>query len=134
MTFLNYFWIYSLQLHIDLTSHLEFSSETVVFYSQFTHLVVNHCFDEGLDTKLEIASSKQNISPNVFMDTGILLKECLNVFSINSALLTASIVDVGNVMITQECGEVLRVPNVFTLLQYCRLLHVLSTFCLHMKE
>ena len=96
----------------------------MVFYSQFTHFVVHNSLDESLDSKLEIASSKQNISPNVFMDTGILLKECLNVFSINSALLTASIVDVGNVMITQECGEVLRLPNVFTLLHYCRLLHV----------
>ena len=96
----------------------------MVFYSQFTSIVVHHSLDEGLDTELEIAGSKQNISPDVLMDAGVLLKECLNIFSVNPALLTASIVDVGNVMITQECGEVLRVPNVFTLLQYCRLLHV----------
>ena len=115
---------FTIYIYIDLTSHLEFSSETVVFYSQLTHLVVNHCFDESLDPKLEIAGGEQNIPPDVFMDAGVLLKECLNIFSINSALLTAGIVDVGNVMITQECGEVLRVPNVFTLLQYCRLLHV----------
>ena len=47
-----------LQLHIDLTSHLELSSETVVFYSQFTHLVVHHSLDESLDTELEIAGSQ----------------------------------------------------------------------------
>ena len=96
----------------------------MVFNPHFTHLVMNDRLDEGLDTELEIAGSKQNISPDVLMDAGVLLKECLNTFSVNPALLTASIVDVGNVMITQECGEVLRVPDVFTLLQYCRLLHV----------
>ena len=115
MTFVNYSWIYSLQLHIDLTSHLEFSSETVVFYSQFTHLVVNHCFDEGLDAELEIAGSKQNISPDVFMDAGVLLKECLNIFSIDPALLMASIVEVCDIMTTQERSEVLRVPEVLLL-------------------
>ena len=51
----NYFWIYS---YGDLTSHLKFCSETVVFYSQFTHLVMNHSLDEGLDTELEIAGSQ----------------------------------------------------------------------------
>ena len=96
----------------------------MVFDPQFTRPVVHHSLDEGLDTELEVAGSQENISPDVFMDAGVLLKECLNIFSINSALFTASIVDVGNVMITQECGEVLRVPNVITLLQYCRLLHV----------
>ena len=78
MTFVNYYWIYSLQLHIDLTSHLEFSSETVIFNPQFTHPIVDHSLDEGLNSKLEVASSEQNVSPDVFMDAGVLLKKCLN--------------------------------------------------------
>ena len=106
----------------------------MVFYSQFTHLVVHHSLDEGLDTELEIAGGEQNISPDVLMNARVLLKECLNIFSVNPALLTASIVDVSNIMITQEGSKVLRVPNVYTFLQFCRLLHFIFTFCLHMTE
>ena len=40
------------------TSHLELRSETVVFDLHFTHLVMNYCLDEGLDTELEIAGSQ----------------------------------------------------------------------------
>ena len=104
-----------------LTSHLELSSETVVFYSQFTHLVVHHSLDEGLDTELEIAGGEQNISPDVLMNARVLLKECLNIFSVDPALLTASIVDVSNIMITQEGSKVLRVPDVLTLSQYSKM-------------
>ena len=95
---------------------------------------MNHCFDEGLDTELEIAGGEQNIPPDVFMNTGVLLKECLNIFSVNPALLTASIVDVSNIMITQEGSKVLRVPDIYTFLQFCRFLHFIFTFCLHMTE
>ena len=93
----------------------------MVFNPQFTHLVVHHSLDEGLDTELEIAGGEQNIPPDMFMNAGVLLKECLNIFSIYLALLVASIVDVGNFVITQEGSKVLRVPDVFTYLQYCRL-------------
>ena len=95
---------------------------------------MNHSLDEGLDTELEIAGSKQNISPDVFMDAGVLLKECLNIFSVNPALLTASVVDLVNIVITQEGSKVLRVPEVFTFSQFCRSLHFNHTFCLHMTE
>ena len=107
-----------------LTSHLELSSETVVFYSQFTRLVVHHRLDEGLDTKLKIASSQQNICPDVFMNAGVLLKECLNCFSIDPALLVTSIIDVGNIVITQEGSEILGVPSIIALSQYCRLFYI----------
>ena len=50
------------------TSHLEFSSETMVFDLHFTHLVMNHSLDECLYSKLEIAGGKQNISPDVLMN------------------------------------------------------------------
>ena len=50
------------------TSHLEFSSETMVFDLHITHLVVNHSLDECLYSKLEIAGGKQNISPDVLMN------------------------------------------------------------------
>ena len=103
-----------LQLHIDLTSHLEFSSETMVFDLHFTHLVMNHSLDECLYSKLEIAGGKQNISPDVLMNAGVLLKKILNRFSIYLALLVTSIVDISDIVIPQECGEVLRVPDVFT--------------------
>ena len=93
----------------------------MVFYSQFTHLVVHNSLDETLDSKLEIAGSKQNVSPYVFMNAGVLLKKCLNIFSIYPALLITSIVDVGYIVITQECSEVLRVPDVLTFSQYCKL-------------
>ena len=76
---------------------------------------MHHSLDESLDTELEIAGSKQNISPDVFMDAGVLLKECLNGFSIDPALLMASIVEVCDIMTTQERSEVLRVPEVLLL-------------------
>ena len=82
---------------------------------------MNDSLNESLDSKLKIAGGEQNVSPDVFMHAGVLLKECLNIFSVNPALLTASVVDVGNFMITQEGSKVLRVPDVFTFLQYCRL-------------
>ena len=72
---------------------------------------MNYCLDEGLDSKLEIPSSKQNVSSDMFMNAGVLLKKWLNWHSINSALLMTSIVDVGYIMITQEGSEVLRVPD-----------------------
>ena len=77
---------------------------------------MNYCLDEGLDSKLEISSSKQNVSSDVFMNARVLLKKWLNWHSINPALLMTSIVDVRHIMITQEGGEVLRVPDVFELL------------------
>ena len=103
------------------TSHLEFSSKTVVFDFHVTGLVVNHRLDECLDPKLEVAGGKQNVLPYVLMNAGVLLKKILNGFSIYSAHLKPSIVDVGDIMISQECGKVLRVPDVFTFLQYFRL-------------
>ena len=106
----------------------------MVFNPQFTHPVVHNSLDEGLDTELEIPGGEQNIPPDVFMNAGVLLKECLNIFSIYPALLKTSIVDVGDIMISQECRKVFRVPDVFTFLKYCRLLHFYSTFCLHMTE
>ena len=106
----------------------------MVFYSQFTHLVVHHSLDEGLDTELEIAGGEQNISPDVLMNARVLFKECLNIFSVNPALLTATVVDVSNIVIAQEGSKVLRVPDVYTFLQYCKLLHSYITFCLHMTE
>ena len=87
----------------------------MVFNPQFTHLVVHNSLDEGLNSKLEVASSEQNVSPDVFMDAGVLLKECLNGFSIDPALLMASIVEVCDIMTTQERSEVLRVPEVLLL-------------------
>ena len=105
------------------TSHLKLSSETVVFNLQFTHLVMNNSLDECLNTILKIAGGEQNVPSDVFMYTGVLLKKILNGFSIYPALLKPSIVDVGDIMISQECRKVLRVPDVFTYLRYCRLLH-----------
>ena len=95
------------------TSHLELRSETVVFDLHFTHLVMNHSLDECLYSKLEIAGGEQNISPDVLMNAGVLLKKILNRFSIYLALLVSSIVDISDTMITQEGCEVLRVPDVF---------------------
>ena len=77
---------------------------------------MHHSLDEGLDTELEIAGGEQNISPDVLMNAGVLLKEILNRFSIDPALLEPSIVDIGDIMIPQECGEVFRIPNVFKFL------------------
>ena len=96
------------------TSHLKLSSETVVFNLQFTHLVMNNSLDECLNTILKIAGGEQNVPSDVFMYTGVLLKKILNRFSIYPALLVSSIVDIGDIVIAQECGEVLRVPDVFT--------------------
>ena len=79
----------------------------MVFDPQFTRPVVHHCLDEGLDTELEVAGSQQNISPDVFMDAGVLLKKCLNRFSIDPALLVSSIVDISDFVITQKSSEVL---------------------------
>ena len=50
----------------------------MVFNPQFTLSVVNHCLDEGLHTKLEIACSQENISPDVLMNARVLLKKGLN--------------------------------------------------------
>ena len=116
------------------TSHLEFSSETMVFDLHFTHLVMNHCFDKCLNSELKISCGKQNVSSDVLMNARVLLKKILNWFSVNPALLVAGIVDVSHIMVTQECSEVLRVPEVFTFSQYCILLHCYCTFCLHMTE
>ena len=93
------------------TSHLEFSSETMVFDLHITHLVVNHSLDECLYSKLEIAGGKQNISPDVLMNAGVLLKKILNRFSINPALFVPSIVDISNLVIPQERRKVLGVPE-----------------------
>ena len=49
------------------------------------------------------------------MNAGVLLKECLNGFSIDPALLKASIVEICDIMTTQERSEVLRVPEVLLL-------------------
>ena len=95
---------------------------------------MNDSLNESLDSKLKIAGGEQNVSPDVFMHAGVLLKECLNIFSVNPALLTASVVDVINIVIAQEGSKVLRVPDVYTFLQYCKLLHSYITFCLHMTE
>ena len=105
----------------ELTSHLEFSSETVVFNPQFTRPVVNDSLNESLDSKLKIAGGEQNVSPDVFMHAGVHLKECLNIFSVNPTLLTASVVDVGHIVITQEGSKVLRVPDVLIFSQYSKL-------------
>ena len=78
---------------------------------------MHNSLDETLDSKLEIAGSKQNVSPYVFMNAGVLLKKCLNIFSIYPALLMPSNVVVGDIMITQECSEIFRVPDVCTFLQ-----------------
>ena len=72
---------------------------------------MNNCLDERLDSKLEIPSSKQNVSSDMFMNAGVVLKKWLNWHSINPALLMTSVVDVGYIMIAQEGGEVLRVPD-----------------------
>ena len=64
------------------------------------------------------------------MDTGVLLKKCLNCFSIDPALFVSSIVDIGDFVITQKCSEVLRVPDVLTFSQYCRLTFLISTLYL----
>ena len=95
---------------------------------------MHNSLDKGLDTELEIAGGEKNISPDVLMNARVLLKECLNIFSINPALLTASVVDVINIVIAQEGSKVLRVPDVYTRLQCCKLLHSYITFCLHMTE
>ena len=106
----------------QLTSHLEFSSETVIFNPQFTHPIVDHSLDEGLNSKLEVAGGKQNIFPYVFMNAGVLLKKCLNRFSVDPALFIASIVDVGDIVLPQEGSEIFRVPDVIALSKYSRLL------------
>ena len=82
---------------------------------------MHNSLDEGLDTELEIPGGEQNIPPDVFMNAGVFLKKCLNILSVNPAFLTASVVDVGDFVITQKCSEVLRVPDVFTFSQYCKL-------------
>ena len=95
------------------TSHLEFSSKTVVFDFHVTGLVVNHRLDECLDPKLEVAGGKQNVLPYVLMNAGVLLKKILNRFSINPALFVSSIVDISNRVIPQESSKVLGVPECF---------------------
>ena len=81
------------------TSHLKFCSEAMVFDLHVAPLVVNNFRDEGLDSKLEIAGGEKNVSPDVLMNTRVLLKEILNRFSIDPALLEPSIVDIGDIMI-----------------------------------
>ena len=81
------------------TSHLKFCSEAMVFNLHFAPLVVNNFWDEGLDSKLEIAGGENNVSPDVLMNARVLLKEILNRFSIYLALLEPSIVDIGDIMI-----------------------------------
>ena len=70
--------ITGIHCYSQLTSHLKFGSEAVVFNPQFTHLVVHHSLDEGLNPKLEVPGSKQNVSSDVFMNAGVLLKKSLN--------------------------------------------------------
>ena len=64
------------------------------------------------------------------MNAGVFLKKCLNILSVNPAFLTASVVDVGDFVITQKCSEVFRVPDVLTFSQYCRLTFLISTLYL----
>ena len=82
------------------TSHLKFSSEAMVFDLHFTHFVMNHCFNECLNSKLEISCGEQNVSTDVLMNAGVLLKKILNWFSVNPALLVAGIVDVSDFVVT----------------------------------
>ena len=79
----------------------------MIFDLHFIHLVVHDSLDESLHPKLKITGSKQNVPPNVFMNAGVLLKKCLNRFSIDPALLVSRIIDVGDIVIRQECGKVL---------------------------
>ena len=117
------------------TSHLKFGSEAMVFDPHFIILVMNDSLDESLNSKLEISGGKKNISSDVFMNAGVLLKKCLNVFSVNPTLLTSSVVDVCNFVITQKCSEVLRVPDDLTFYNIAVLfIHFHFTFCPHMTE
>ena len=50
----------------------------MVFDLHFTHLVMNHCFDECLNSKLKISCGKQNVSSDVLMNARVLLKKILN--------------------------------------------------------
>ena len=50
------------------TSHLKFGSEAMVFDLHFTHLIMNHCFDKCLNSKLKISCGKQNVSSDVLMN------------------------------------------------------------------
>ena len=58
----------------------------------------------------------------MFMNAGVLLKKCLNRFSVDPALFIASIIDVGDIVLTQEGSEIFRVPDVIALSKYSRLL------------
>ena len=79
----------------------------MVFDLHLTHLVMNHCFDKCLNSKLKISCGKQNVSSDVLMNAGVLFKKILNRFSTYPAFLMSSIVDVGDIVISQECGKVL---------------------------
>ena len=94
----------------------------MVFDPHFIILVMNDSLDESLNSKLEVAGGKQNIFPYVFMNAGVLLKKCLNRFSVDPALFIASIVDVGDIVLPQEGSEIFRVPDVIALSKYSRLL------------
>ena len=83
----------------------------MVFDLHVTHLVMNDSLDKCLNSKLEIAGCKQNVSPDVLMNAGVLLKKILNRFSINPALFVSSIVDISNRVIPQESSKVLGVPE-----------------------
>ena len=95
----------------------------MVFDPHFIILVMNDSLDESLNSKLEISGGKKNVSSDVVMNAGVLLKKILNWFTIYPALLMPSNVVVGDIMITQECSKILRVPDVCTFLQYLRHLH-----------
>ena len=69
------------------------------------------------------------------MNAGVFLKKCLNRFSIDPALLVSRIIDVGDIVILQECGKVLWVPDDLTFYNIAVLfIHFHFTFCPHMTE
>ena len=80
---------------------------------------MNNCFDKGLYSKLEVPSSQQNVLPDMFMGTGVFLKELINCYSVNSAFFMASNIDIGDVVVSQKSSEIFGVPSKFTFVMLC---------------
>ena len=83
-------------------------------HSQVAHGVHDDLFDEGLHPVVVVEGGGEDVGPDVFVHGGMLVQELLDGLSVDQHHLAARLVPVGDLVVLQETGEVLRISPVST--------------------
>ena len=81
---------------------------------QIAHGVHHDLFDEGLHPIVVVEGGGEDVGPDVFVHGGMLVQELLDGLSVDQHHLAARLVPVGDLVVLQEGGEVLRITAVCT--------------------